>query len=452
MRKTAGVTHLTVFTRPAACGGDCLYCPKVPSLPKSYLPHSNIARHGLDYEAAGQVRYWWEQNRLRGGVGEKLEIIVLGGSFTAHPVEYQRRFLKGIYEAVDGEAPGADLEEVVRRHQESSGPRIIGITIESRPNLLERRHLENLFRWGVTKVEIGVQSLDEDVLEFNERGHGVQAVIDATRMVRDVGLKIGYHILFGMPGSSPEKDIETVRRVFSEAEFLPDHVKFYFCEMFRREFMKPRLVALFESGEWRPATREARVALMKRVIPMVASSTRISRVGRKVAGDEFEGEMIRLDRDRLERSFGCRCVRCREPRLDEDVDSREGRIVEERLSGEEVHLEYRPVGGETCFGLLRLRLLAEEAIVRELHVYGREARRGETTPHQHRGVGKALMAAAEAVASREGRRRVRVSSGIGVRGYYGRLGYRLDESGWMVRPVGGKKKENLREKRIATKT
>lgn len=422
MRRTAGVTHVTIFTKPDLCGGNCLYCPTVPALPKSYLPHSNLKRHDLTYSSRDQIRYWLSDNERRGGLGSKLEVLILGGSFTAHRASYQEEFLRGIYEGVDGEA-----DDIIARHAAGDGRRIIGVTVEARPNQITHENVDRLFRAGVTKIEIGVQSLDDDVLKFNDRGHLSDEVARATRVIKSAGLKVGYHLLFGMPGASHESDLRSALRVFEDARFQPDHLKIYICEMFKREFMRRRLVALFDSGEWRPLDREARLRLFGEVVPRIPTFLRISRIGRKVAGDEFEAESVKLSRADIEKHFGCACIRCREPLPARPTTF--GNLVTktQRLSNEEVFVEIGPENGRTCLGLLRLRLNADAGIVRELHVYGIEAAPGGESPHQHRGIGKRLMAEAERITSEAGREKLGVASGVGVRRYYEKLGYALGE-------------------------
>jgi elongator complex protein 3 len=445
VRRTAGVTHVTLFTRPDVCGGNCLYCPSVPSVPKSYLPHSYVGRHGLSYDAREQLRYWLADNRRCGGVGEKLEILILGGSFVAHPEEYQREFLRGIYLAVESERrdDSRSLEELVAAHETSSSRRIVGITVEARPNQITDEVVRRLFAAGVTKIEMGVQSLDDDVLDFVERGHRSDAVARATAAVRRNGLKTGYHLLFGMPGSTPESDLASAARALEEPCFRPDHLKIYFCEMFRRDFMRKRLVELYDSGTWKPMSIDRRFALLGEMIPRVPSTIRISRIGRKIAGDELESAAgavgaaadSRIPRGDVERRFGCRCVRCREPRVRRETLLEASEIVAARLDHEELHLEARPRGRLTCYGLLRMRVAGSEAIVRELHVYGTEAAPGNAGIHQHRGVGRRLMAEAERVARENGLRSLGVASGVGVRRYYERLGFRLRPDALMAKEL-----------------
>ncbi len=436
MRRTAGVTHLTVFTRPAPCGGDCLYCPATPGMPKSYLPHAEITRMGLTYDAEVQARYWLKQAVERGVPASKIEVLVLGGSFLAHDEAYRRAFLAGIYRAVDG--PPEDgvedsLEALAARHAALAGRRIIGITIEARPEQVEEEALARLFAAGVTKVEIGVQSLDEEVLARNDRGHGAEEVARATERIRRAGLKTGYHLLLGMPFASAESDLASASTALRHPRFRPDHLKIYFCEMFRRELMKPRLAEHHDAGLWRPLSREDRLALLGRILPLVPSSTRISRIGRKSAPAELESERILVNREEAEARFGCRCVRCREPKPGETYRADEVEIVKE-MFGTEIHLEARPRGRATCLGLLRLRGGRGEAIVRELHVYGIESAPGGQGPHQHRGLGSRLLASAEECARvLPGLRRIVVASGVGVRAYYEKRGYSLDGGGYLVK-------------------
>lgn len=438
MRRTAGITHLTLFTRPASCGGTCLFCPRVPDVPHSYLPHSHVGRVGLTYDAEGQAAHWIKAVERSGRTAAKLEVILLGGSFSAHPVDYQEAFLAGIYRATLGRDPvhGVPLRILVREHAERrEGHRVIGITVECRPDQVTPELCRRLFESGVTKIEMGVQSLDDAVLAFNDRGHDAAEVARATRVIRQAGLKTGYHLILGLPGASVESDRESLDTVFSAPGYRPDHLKIYFCEMFRREFMRPRLARLFDSGLWRPLDAFEREERLAELLPAVPAFVRISRIGRKSAPEELAVPKVRLDRAVSERRHGCGCIRCREPGPRERFEPEQ--IVIRRLAlGEgEWFLEAGIAGRRTCLGVLRLRLAGGGAIVRELHVYGIEAAPGERGIHQHRGIGRRLMAEAEEMARRDGIPSLAVSSGPGVRNYYEKLGFRIDAAARMTKSL-----------------
>lgn len=438
MRRTAGITHITLFTRPASCGGACLFCPRVPDVPHSYLPHSHVGRVGLSYDPYEQARHWIEQVERAGRTAAKLEIILLGGSFSAHPVEYQEAFLSGIYRAVlrRDASDRSPLPALVHEHaQRQEGHRIIGITVECRPDQVTPSLCRRLFEAGVTKIEMGVQSLDDAVLAFNDREHDAAEVARATRVIRHAGLKTGYHLMLGLPGADAASDARSMRTVFADPAYRPDHLKFYFCEMFRREFMRPRLVELFDAGRWRPLDALEREARLAELLPTVPPFVRISRIGRKSAPDELALPKIRLDRAVSERRHGCGCIRCREPGPRERFEPEQVVVRRIDLGEGEWYLEAGIEGRRTCLGVLRLRLAASKAIVRELHVYGIEAAPGERGVHQHRGIGRRLMAEAEAMARRDGIPSVAVSSGPGVRRYYENLGYRLDDASRMTRTL-----------------
>ncbi len=437
MRRTAGITHITLFTEPAACGGSCLFCPRVPDTPHSYLPHSHVSRAGLTYDARDQARHWLDAVERSGRTAAKLEVIILGGSFSAHAITYQHEFLAGIYRAVESLPHGdrTPLEELVARHAASARHRIIGITVECRPDQVTDELCRRLFAFGVTKIEMGVQSLDDAVLALNDRGHDAAEVARATAVIRAAGLKIGYHLMLGLPGATEDSDRRSAEITFTDPAFQPDHLKIYFCEMFRKEFMRPRLVDLYETGAWKPLGRNERDSRLAALLPRVPAFMRISRIGRKFAPDEVADRSVRLDRSMVERRHGCACIRCREPGPREVFRPGDVILEETRLGGDERFLEARIAGRRTCLGLLRLRLGRDEAIVRELHVYGFESAPGDTGPHQHRGIGKRLVERAEWTAREAGLPDLSVASGVGVRGYYGKLGYALDTSSRMRRAL-----------------
>ena len=440
MRPSSGVTPVTIFTQPYACGGNCLFCPTVPEIPKSYLPHSDVRKKGLSHDAAGQMRHWLSFIESRGGIARKIEVVVLGGSFTAHPPEYQREFLRGIYRGVDGGEDAGDLEACVERHAAGSGRRIIGITVETRPDLVTRESIEALFAAGVTKIELGVQSLDDDVLAFNERGHGAAETARATALIRGFGLKVGYHVMLGLPGSSTDTDLRTMASVLHDPLHCPDHLKIYFCEMFRREFMRDRLVILYDSGQWSPLSLEQRRTLLRNILPKIPGFMRVSRIGRQTKEEEIEGMRVRTAN--VEEEFGCRCIRCREPRPTDPLT--EGFTIRETIVTEnELFLEARPRSDDAsgswrddaCLGVLRLHHENGIATVRELHVYGEESPPGKAGRHQHRGVGRALMAHVEFRSRAHGIGLMKVCCGVGVRSYFEKLGFAIGRGGFACRKV-----------------
>ena len=289
MRSNSGVTPLTVFVKPWPCGGSCLYCPKVEGLPNSYLPRVNVSNIADQFSSYMQTLHWLKKIVSRGGEASKIEIIILGGSFTTLPDEYIKSFINGVYHAIEGVQIGTyTLEEIIVIHEQSTAPRIIGITVETRPDLIEIKQIRRLFNYGITKVELGIQHLNENILVFNRRKQPKAVVYNAVDVLKNCGLKVGFHMLLGMPNSSLSIDTEMFDLLFHDEGLQPDHLKIYFCEFFKKPFMRSRMVDLFDSQKWKPLTKSERQTLLLKIIPKVPFYVRISRIGRKVSKQDVE--------------------------------------------------------------------------------------------------------------------------------------------------------------------
>jgi len=430
MRSSSGVTPITLFSKPYNCGGSCIFCPSVTGVPKSYLSRVNLSSKCLSYSPDTQMAYWLSYIRGRGGVCNKLEVLILGGSFLALPIAHIRWFVRKIYQSIDGSIrPGAKVADYIEKHQSTDGYRIIGITVEARPDQINKSIVVQLYSLGVTKIEIGVQSVNEDVLSFNKRGHDINSIKNATSIIKDKGLKVGYHLLYGMPSASIKIDIDSTREIFTNPSYLPDHVKLYFCEMFKREFMTSEIVRLYDSQSWKPYDYEHRAELLNEITPLIPRYTRISRIGRKLTRHDLEVDLIETPSGIHDRKFGCKCIRCREPENKIIFDYRESQIALLEISDRDIFIEQVCSDTDTCFGVLRLRKSGNNiAIIREIHVYGLESAVGDHGKFQHHGIGKRLIRAAERAATEKwGVNHLGVASGVGVRSYFEKYGFKLGD-------------------------
>ncbi|MDD1769440.1 MAG: tRNA uridine(34) 5-carboxymethylaminomethyl modification radical SAM/GNAT enzyme Elp3, partial [Methanomassiliicoccales archaeon] len=230
VRTLSGVAVVAVMTSPAPCPhGKCSYCPGgvEAGSPQSYTGKEPAARRALanEFDPFGQVSSRIRQLGAIGHPTDKIDLIIMGGTFTSRPVEYQKFFVQRCFEALNG-GESVSLAEAHQKN-ESSAHRCIGMTIETRPDVFDGPNAAFSMELGATRVELGVQILDDDVLSGVNRGHGVEEVVQATKTAKDMGLKVCYHIMPGLPGSDPEKDIESFARVFSDERFRPDMIKIY---------------------------------------------------------------------------------------------------------------------------------------------------------------------------------------------------------------------------------
>jgi len=453
IRTMSGVAPVAVMTSPSDCPhGRCVYCPGgVPNnTPQSYTGKEPAARraemHG--YDPYRQTRARMDQLKAIGHRTDKVDLIVMGGTFTSRPVEYQDWFVKRCFDAMNG----VESPDMLAAHaaNETAPARCVGLTVETRPDWFGPEQLAHSLALGATKVEFGVQSLDDDILDGVKRGHHVSAVVDATRRAKDAGLKVCYHMMPGLPGSSPESDLRSFRSLFEDERFMPDMLKIYPTLVVKGT----ELYTMWEEGRYAPMSLDETVALVAEMKMSVPEWVRILRVQRDIPVQLIEAGVRKSHLRELATAHlrgsgrACRCIRCREI----------GHVptAKELPSGADVvlrHKDYIASGGREHFisfelpsidsvvGYARLRLPgngADAARVRELHVYGQMVPfDGKEGKHwQHRGFGERLLAESERIASEAGFGKVSVTSGVGARDYYRKFGYSRDGP-YMSKLVGG---------------
>ncbi len=432
------MTPLAVMTAPMSCPGKCVYCPTYPNAPQSYTPESPAVLRAkrFDYDAKQQVKARLDMLTDMGHPTDKIELIIMGGTFLAQTVDYQYRFVKECYDGLNG-AASATLEEA-KRLNETARNRCTGLCIETRPDWCGQAEIERMLEFGTTRVELGVQTLNDDIYRLVRRGHDVEAVVKATALLREHGLKVYYHWMQGLPGSIPEKDLEMSKLLFSDDRFKPDGLKLYPTMVVQGT----ELEKWYQEGRYWPYDDATMIDLIIKIKSIVPKYVRISRVLRDIPSKFIVGglkDSLRdIVRERMrQEGIECRCTRCREyghrslagweigaPRL--------VRMDYNAAGGKEIFLSFED-DKETLFGLLRLRIQSghvpvlgwgkkgNEAIVRELHIFGPEVPLSEknSAAAQHKGLGKALLREAERIAKEEfNAGRMVILSGTGSKEYY----------------------------------
>lgn len=456
VRTISGVAVVAVMTSPAPCPhGKCLPCPGgvERNTPQSYVGLEPAAMRGKQhgYDAFKQVTARLKELESIGHDVSKVEIIVMGGTFPARDSKYKEGFMLGIFNALNAFNSRAKIEsdlEKAKKKNERAKARCVGITFETRPDYAKETQIREMLRFGGTKVELGVQSIYSDILERIRRGHDVEDVAEATKLLRDSAFKVGYHIMPGLPGSNFERDLRMFRELFENEKFKPDYLKIYPTLVVEGT----ELYEMWKRGEYRPYTTEEVVELITKAKKYFPEWVRVQRIQRDIPVNAAigldKGNVRQLVRDRLkEMGYECRCIRCREV-------GHKGVNAEEYSKAELVVRDYRASDGKEYFisfeipeydaivGFVRLRfpkepfidVLKDTALIRELHVYGRAVPVGESgNAFQHRGFGERLLKEAEEIA-RDGFDRIAVISGVGVRDYYRKFGYRLRD-GYMVKKL-----------------
>ncbi|MEI6352884.1 MAG: tRNA uridine(34) 5-carboxymethylaminomethyl modification radical SAM/GNAT enzyme Elp3 [Candidatus Nomurabacteria bacterium] len=493
VRSNSGVTVVSLLTKPYPCPGRCIYCPTEARMPKSYLSKEPAAARALanNFDPYLQMTSRLKALEMNGHPVNKLEIIVIGGTFDFYKKDYQEFFLKEIFRAAndyfkDKESEsfsssflnskkirqkllkvnsGSNLDKTIlelQKENETAECRIIGISTETRPDYINFETLNWLRYLGVTKIEIGVQHLDDHVLDFNAREMTRESIANATEVMRSAGFKFVYHIMPNLPESNIEMDVQIFKDLYNSKDFHPDMLKIYPCvilktsllyKMFTKKLYKDK------SGEiipfnYQPYDDETLIKVLADSEKEIKNYTRLIRMIRDIpatyilASSKKSNMRELVDQYQKKDNFVQQDIRSREIR-DTEVDEKdfELRVTEyDTVYGREYFLEYiNKNDNDKLAGFCRLRLQSDHfdnelvkyenlkpladkcALIRELHVYGTVKRFGEEgTQAQHVGFGKRLMMEAERISKEKGYKKIAVISGVGVREYYKKIGYHLD--------------------------
>ena len=452
--KTAsGIAVITVMPKPFECPqGRCIYCPGGIEFntPLSYIgtePSTRSAQK-FGYDPYRQVQSMLCQLRARGHDSGKVELVIVGGTFPFMPAQYQKNFAKSCFDALNETKPSANLQEAIITN-ETAKNRCVGFTIETKPDYCKQQQIDLMLELGVTRIEIGVQSLRDEVYKTVNRGHTLEDVIESFRIARNAGYKIVAHMMPGLPNSSPEKDIEDFKTLFENSKFKPDMLKIYPTLVVKHT----GLYKMYLQGKYHPYSDDDLMDILFAVKKSVPPWVRIMRVQREIEPKDIvagpkSGNLRQLVLKKLHKiGLICKCIRCREAGLQRrylsDQQITMNRIDYLASNGLEVFLSFESVDKLTILGFLRLRKVMGHcrkelkeyvnndsscaAIVRELHVYGQMLNVGKTEEKessQHKGYGLKLMQEAERITKEEfGVSKLSVISAIGTREYYKKLGY-----------------------------
>jgi elongator complex protein 3 len=440
----AGVTPIAVVCKPKKCKhGTCTYCPSL-NVPQSYTPKSPpvLRAERLNYNAYEQVKSRLNAFKVMNHPTGKIELIIMGGNFLDYPSEYKIKLIKDCFDALNGKK-SRSLEEA-KRINEKAKHRCVALCIESRPDTIcqNKNSISELLDYGCTRVELGVQCLDDKIYQKINRGHGVKEVIEATKMLREAGFKIGYHFMIGLPGSNIHKDINMFEKLFSDSNFKPDQLKIYPCQIIKGAVLEKD----FEKGKYKPYSEDKIKRTIIQMMKIIPRYCRVMRIMREIPPDYLVKGTLRIDlRKDIEDEIRKTKLNIKEIRFREiGFKIRDSKKIEKiqsvvklklttylTSSGKEYFIE--AVNKQNIlFGLCRLNINKEnkKAIIRELHVYGQSLNVGDnkTNSFQHKGMGKSLMDYAEKICLKENIKEIYVISGVGAREYYKKIGYSLKGS------------------------
>jgi elongator complex protein 3 len=467
MRTLSGVTTVTVLTKPYPCPGKCIFCPDDARMPKSYLPDEPGAMRALyhKFDPYEQVIARIETLHAVGHPTDKIELLVLGGTWSSYPADYQEWFIKRCFEAMndkllpdkgelidgrDGLGPITDPEaelgspnlETLQTRNEVATHKNVGLVIETRPDKVNPSEITWLRRLGVTKIQMGVQSLDDHILDINKRGHTVDETVRAVALLRAAGFKIVLHWMPNLLGATPESDREDFPDLWKL--LAPDEIKIYPTQLLEGT----ELHEFWEAGDYKPYSTDELVKLIADIKPTIPRYCRVNRVIRDIPSTHVvEGNKrtslrqdVHLELQR--RGEKCECVRCREVR-GKIVDTEDLKLDDDiyLAGGAEEHFVSWVTRDDKLAGFLRLSLpgpdspdpglpdLKDSAIIREVHVYGQSLQVGESKDGaaQHSGLGTQLLEKADEIARSRGFQKIAVISAVGTRRYYLNRGYQRGE-------------------------
>jgi len=478
-KSQSGIISITVFTSGSpwkfnkdgekeiinfSCAHKCSFCPtelgsavnNYQILPKSYLSMEPGILRSIqnNFLAINQMNSRLSTLEKMGHTIDKLEVLVLGGTWSSYPKEYQYEYITHLYYAAntyyDKRETILSLEEEIELNEKAK-VHIIGLTLETRSDSININEIKNFRRYNCTRIQIGIQHTDNAVLKMNNRGESIEKVKKAIKMLKNNNFKIDGHLMLNLYGSTVEKDRIMLNEILTDPDLQVDQLKIYPCAIV--PFTK--IKELYEAGIYKPYDDCHLYDLIKEFKMKITKQFRINRIIRDIPGDyiidgysqQFASIRQKLHEDMKINNWSCKCIRCREVKGNKiDDENTKLEIMEyEASGGMEYYISFE--NGKYLIGFIRLRLnknkelpilpvLEDAALIRELHVYSALSNVGENDDHslQHKGYGRRLIEKAEEIAISNGFHKMAIISGTGVRNYYRKFGYKLKET-YMIKEL-----------------
>jgi len=470
IRTLSGVAPVAVLTKFYPCPGTCAYCPHEENVPVSYLSNEPAVMRAIrcDYDPYKQVVWRLKSLENNGHEPTKIELIVIGGTWSYLPINYKYWYILNCFRAANDFTQlknkifkSTPREEkfkddlvmpykqnlslaILKKHlkieqkkNEVAKYQLIGVTLETRPDYINEAELIEMRNLGCTRVEIGVQIIDDKILELNQRGHGVAAIVEATKLLKEYGFKITYHLMPALPGATPAKDLLLFKKLFNDERFQPDQIKFYPTVVTQGSL----LYRWYLSGKYKPYSDKVLQELIVKCKAVVPVYVRIMRLVRDIPGESIVAgnKITNLRQIMKDRGVKCNCIRCRESKQEKMLDYKINLTEYAASQGKEYFISVDSLDKKTLYGFCRLRIDKNSpispAIIRELHVYGALVSVGGDKKVQHSGLGKQLLKESERLVKQNKINKIAVISGVGVRAYYRKFSYRLDKNGYMIKTL-----------------
>lgn len=453
IRTLSGVAPIAVLTKPYKCPGQCIFCPTEADMPKSYLSNEPAVMRAIlcNFDPFKQVQLRLRALKMTGHQTDKCELIIMGGTWSYLPKQYQTYFIKRCFDAFNQKF-SKNLKQAQKLNEKAKF-RVIGLTLETRPDYINITEIKRMRQLGCTRVELGVQSIDDKILKLTKRGHLKEQTIAATKLLKDAGFKISYHMMPNLPSATPAKDLQMFKKLFNNQNFQPDMLKIYPCVVTKNAL----LYKWYKQKKYQPYSDKQLLNLLIKIKKIIPSYVRITRIIRDIPSESIlAGNKIsnlrQLIHEKLKQDNEfCLCIRCREARnkpfklKDIKLNIKKYQASE----GIEYFLSYDSKDKKILYAFLRLRIsqnpnpeliknlpeLTNAALIREVHTYGQLIPlKSRQKAIQHLGLGKKLIKEAEKIVEQNKLNKIAVISGIGVRAYYKKLGYQLADT-YMVKSL-----------------
>lgn len=460
-RSLSGIVVVSVLTKPYPCPGQCIYCPTQKNIPKSYLKNEPAVARAIMCRFDPYVQ---TQARLfalsaTGHITDKVSVRVIGGTWSYYPLRYRSWFIKRVFDGCNdfkGRKPSSVGLMAAQIKNQSAPTRIVEVSIETRQDFINDKEILHLRKLGVTKVELGVQSIYDKILSLNKRGNTDNDTVNATKLLKDAGFKVSYQMMANLPGSNVKTDKQMFAEIFTNSKYRPDHIKIYPLALVKES----KLFESYANNKFKPYNKNQLINVLKSAKRSIPFFCRVERVIRDIPASDIVAGGAKISNLRQEAILSlkkdgdfCRCVRCREikSRFNKNDKFRLFREDYDASGGREIFLSFENDDRSKLVGLLRLRIpsnifykqkhqistLDNSAIIREIHVYGPQVEIGKTDSLavQHKGFGKKLITEAEKIVLSEfGLTKIAIISGVGVREYFKYFGYCLKNT-YMIKQL-----------------